>query len=67
MRLAGTSGVVVNAQWPALVGVGLEADLHGAFANFHGVNTLVMVQFQATNSDSLKEDLGIATHNRLSP
>ena len=47
--------------------MGLEADLHGAFANFRGANTLVMVQFQATNSDSLKEDLGIATHNQLSP
>ena len=42
----------------ALVGLGVEADLHGAFANFHGVNTLHYAPVSSYQLGLIKGELG---------
>ena len=63
MRPDGTGGVTITSFGWSVGGPGL----YGAFANFRGVNTLTMVQFQVTNLKSSKEDVGRATHSQFSP
>ena len=50
--------MLVNASQPALVGLGVEADLHGAFANFHGVNTLHYAPVSSYQLGLIKGELG---------